>query len=319
MRGCFPYRPGHHSRPHRTARAVIAAATVVAGLTLTGCASTAAPGASDGVSVVVAFYPLQFVAEQVGGAQVTVTNLVKPGTEPHDLELRPSQVAAISDADLVPYLAHFQPAVDDAVARQAKGRALDVASVTPLRKAPAGLDATETPDDGNDPHIWLDPTRLADIADAVANRLADIDPAHAEQYRLRATELRDKLTALDEEYRAGLAHCARHEIVTSHAAFGYLAARYGLEQVALTGVSPEQEAVPARLAEVAELARARGVTTIFFESLVSPKVAETLAREVGARAEVLDPIEGMQPGSTETYLTVMRVNLDKLRAALGCT
>jgi zinc transport system substrate-binding protein len=167
-----------------------------------------------------------------------------------------------------------------------------------------------------DPHVWLDPVRLATIATAVADRLAEVDPDAAGDYRARAEELEDELTALDDELRTGLASCERREVVTSHDAFGYLADAYGLEQVAIAGLSPEDEASPRRLAEVAAQAEAAGVTTIFFEESVSPKVAESLAREVGATATVLSPLE-LAPESGN-YLAAMRDNLARLRTALDC-
>jgi zinc transport system substrate-binding protein len=282
------------------------------------CDGSPSAARGDGrLDVVAAFYPLQFVAERVGGDRVRVTNLVKPGAEPHDLELRPSQLTQIATADLVLYLHGFQPAVDAAVTEQAPKTALDGTDGQQLRDAPSGGEASKPGD--RDPHIWLDPTRLASVADAVAGRLAAKDPAHAADFRTRAGGLRVELDALDRQYATGLANCQRHELVTSHAAFGYLAARYHLEQLPITGLSPEDEPTPGHLAEVATLARAKGVTTIFFETLVSPKIAETLAREIGARAEVLDPIEGIEPGSTADYLSVMRDNLGKLRTALGCS
>jgi zinc transport system substrate-binding protein len=195
-----------------------------------------------------------------------------------------------------------------------------VAGVEPLRDAPTGAEESqeEHADEGKDPHVWLDPVRLAAIADRLAERLGDADAAHRDGYRARAAALRTDLESLDREFAAGLTNCARTEIVTSHAAYGYLAARYGLEQIPIAGLDPEAEPTPQRVAEVAALARERGVTTIFFETLVSPKVAETVAAEIGAKAEILDPIEGLAPGSDDTYLTVMRANLARLRAALGC-
>jgi zinc transport system substrate-binding protein len=261
------------------------------------------------LTVVAAFYPLQFVTERVGGDMVRVTNLVKPGAEPHDLELNPRQVGQLSDADLVVYLKGFQPAVDDAVAQQAGDSAFDVATVQPL------LDGGN----GKDPHLWLDPTRLAAISDRVADRLAAADAPRAADYRARAAGLRADLEKLDREYADGLRQCQRHEIVTSHAAFGYLADRYHLTQIGITGLTPETEPTPQRLAEVTAQARAHNATTIFFETLVSPKVAEALAREVGAGTAVLDPIEGLQPGTSDDYFSVMRQNLSVLKPALGCS
>jgi zinc transport system substrate-binding protein len=308
-----------------------ALALAVAGLTaaaaLTACGQSAAD--EDGkLDVVVAFYPLQFVTERVGGEAVSVANLAKPGAEPHDLELSPKQVGEISDADLVVYLKGFQPQVDEAVAQQAGDRAFDVSTVQPLQAATDGghehegetEEAQAEEAEGDlDPHVWLDPTRLATIGDRLAERLAEIDPAGSDGFQERAAALQADLDRLDQEYKTGLATCQRREIVTSHAAFGYLAARYDLEQVGITGLSPDAEPSAQRLAEVAEEAREHHATTIFFETLVSPKIAETIAREVGADTAVLDPIEGLPPGSTGDYLSVMRSNLAALRTALGCS
>jgi zinc transport system substrate-binding protein len=280
------------------------------------CGSTEAGGDAH-VQVTAAFYPLQYVTEQVGGDHVHAENLVQPGAEPHDLELSPRQVAQLGDAGLVVYLKGFQPSVDEAVAQEAPDKALDVTTVAPL------LD--ETADDGHghshgrDPHLWLDPTRLADVADAVAKRLGEADRAHAADFTANAQALRAKLTSLDAEYRKGLATCDRRSLVVSHEAFGYLAHRYDLHQVAITGLTPEDEPTAARLAEVARIAKAEKAEVIFFETLVSPKVAQTLADEIGARAEKLDPIEGLEPNSRDDYISVMRSNLATLRSALGCS
>lgn len=289
-----------------------------------GCGgSPAASNAGDPIPVVAGFYPLRFVAERVGGDRVRVADLTKPGAEPHDLTLTARQIADIREAGLVVYLAGFQPEIDEAVQEQAKDRAFDAAAVEPLRPAPSGAaDADHAGErhanEGLDPHVWLDPVRFAAIADRLAERFGELDRGHAADFRSRAGALRAELETLDREYTTGLATCQRRDLVTSHTAFGYLASRYRLEQVAITGVDPEEEVSPGRLTEVAEVARRRGATTIFFETLVSPKLAETLAREVGARAEVLDPIEGLPPGEAGDYLSIMRANLSRLRPALGC-
>ena len=293
-----------------------------------GCGARASAGGFTGgrLNVVTAFYPLDFLSRQIGGDLVTVTDLTKPGAEPHDVELNPRQVGRVADAGLVAYLRGFQPAVDDAVAQEAKGRAFDAASVVTLlpladsadgEPAPPGAHHPETAD-GMDPHVWLDPVRFATIADRLGQRLGQADPAHAAAYADRARAIHAQLDDLNAEFRAKLADCTRHEIVTSHSAFNYLATRYGLTQIGITGISPEAEPSPQRLGKVAAEARATGTTTIFFETLVSPKVAETIAREVGARTAVLDPLEGLtDPGAD--YFSVMRGNLAALTAALGCT
>jgi zinc transport system substrate-binding protein len=312
-------------------RAVAAAIAAALSLPVAACGSA---GADDGAPrVVAALYPLQYVAERVGAEHVAVTTLSPPGVEAHDLELTPRQVAAVAEADLVVYVGGFQPAVDDAVAAH-QPAALDVTDTVPLLRGdvhdhaePGDEHAAEEDHepagdpDGHqptDPHVWLDPLRLATIADEVADRLATVDPAHASAYADNAARLRDDLAALDAEYARGLADCARREIVVSHAAFGYLADRYRLTQVTVAGLSPEDEPTPQRLAEAVSLAREHGATTIFFETLASDRVARVIAEASGATTAVLDPIEGLTPGSTEDYGSLMRANLAALRAALDC-
>ncbi|GAA3387866.1 metal ABC transporter solute-binding protein, Zn/Mn family [Cryptosporangium minutisporangium] len=304
-------------------RAVVAALLAVGvASAAAGCSSSDSSAASEGgkLDVVTAFYPLQYVTQQVGGDRVAVTNLVEPGTEPHDLELSPKQVAEVNDADAVVYLREFQPAVDDAIDQGAKDKSLDVASVAPLEDGYVPLEEGELHEDekGKDPHVWLDPTRLAGIADAVAKKLGDLDPDHAAEYTANSKALNTKLDTLDAEYKSGLASCKQKTIVVSHNAFGYLATRYGLTQVPITGLTPEEEPSAARLAEVATYAKKNGVKVIFFETLVSPKIAQALASEVGAKAEVLDPIEGIEKDSADDYFSVMRSNLTNLRGALSC-
>jgi zinc transport system substrate-binding protein len=271
-------------------------------LALTGCGSSA----GDKDAVVAAFYPLAYAAQMLSPS-AKVENLTPPGAEPHDFELAPRAVARIETAAVVVYLSHgFQPAVSDAV-KSASGTKVDILQGLRLRSAKgqeAGLTA--------DPHVWLDPVLFQQIVRHIAAALPR--PVHTAQ-------LTAELRALDRDYRKGLAHCARNDIVTSHAAFGYLARRYGLHQVAITGLTPESEPTPKQLAHVIELVRQTHATTVFFERLVSPRLAETVAREVGARTAVLDPIEGLTPSEQhrgKTYLTLMRENLAALRKALAC-
>jgi zinc transport system substrate-binding protein len=267
--------------------------------------ATVVPGCGGGPangreSVVASFYPLAFAAEQIGDGRVDVRNLTPPGAEPHDLEVSPQDVAAIHDADLVLLLGRgFQPQLEDAAGTGP--------NVLRLLDTP-GLDVHAN----GDPHVWLDPLRYAKIVTRIGRALGNEQAASA---------LVARLHALDAEYRRGLTTCKRHDIVTSHEAFAYLAERYGLRQIAITGLSPEAEPQPGDLARVVALARERGVTTIYFETLVSPRIAETVARETGARTAVLDPIEGLTKDEVshgENYFTRMRANLRALQAGLGC-
>ncbi len=267
------------------------------------------------------FYPLAFVAERVGGARVEVANLTPPGVEPHDVELTARDTAAIADADLVVYLAGFAVAVDEAIDNEAGERAFDVAVAAELDLQLTPIeDGEEHADEaGADPHFWLDPTRLAGVGDALADRLGRLDPASSAAYSANAAALRADLELLDAEFTAGLAGCAGRALVTSHNGFGYLAERYGLVQVGIAGLTPDEEPSPGALAEVADYVEANGVTTIFSETLVSPEIAETIAAETDARTAVLDPLEGLAADAEgENYLAVMRSNLVALRAGLSC-
>lgn len=285
---------------------------------LAGC--TPSQASDDGrTSVVASFYPLAKAASQVGGDLVSVDDLTPPGVEPHDLELSPDDVEAIATADVVIFLGGgFQPAVQDAVAQDARGvtvDALDVVDTHPVSRSEAAEGLTV------DPHVWLDPARYETIVGAVARGLAEADPSNANTYRSDANAYVGKLSALDRDFRTGLSNCERSTIVTSHEAFGYLAEAYGLQQVAIAGLSPEAEPDPRRLAEIRDLVQQQGITTIFAEELVSPKVAETLANEAGVTVRVLNPIESLtdeQAQAGEDYLSIMRENLETLRRALGC-
>jgi zinc transport system substrate-binding protein len=284
---------------------------------LAGCDALASD-ADDGPQVVASFYPLAYVAQRVVGDHATVTNLTAPGLEPHDLELSPRQVADLSVADLVVFEKGFQPSVDEAVDQNAEGTTLNVADVVPLEDT--GAPTEDGSDLAGDPHVWLDPTLLEPVADKVATDMARIDPRHASAYRRNAAALDADLRQLDSAYRRGLRHCARSEFVTSHAAFGYLARRYGLTMIAIAGLSPDVEPSPQHIAQIQDLITSHGITTVFSEVLGSKKYADTLAHDVGVKAAVLDPIEGLpSEDSHEDYLSLMRANLTALEEANGCS
>ncbi|MCG5211992.1 metal ABC transporter substrate-binding protein [Streptosporangium sp. KLBMP 9127] len=314
----------------RTAGLVAGAAAL---LTATAaCGADQARGAGEDAAkpqVMAAFYPLQWITERVGGGDVAITGLTKPGVEPHDLELTPRQVVTLTDAALTVYIKGVQPSLDEAVEHNAPDKGFDAAAAVqtlPATEAHEHEEAAEAAEPAAeehahevsyDPHLWLDPSRFATVATKLGERLAAADPAHAKAYRDRAAATAAELTALDAELKKGLRDCTGRALVTSHAAFGYLAGRYGLEQVGISGINPDGEPSPARLAEVAKVARQEKVTTIFTETLVSPKVAEVLASEVGAKTAVLNPLESKP--SAGDYVSAMRQNLSTLRTALGCT
>jgi len=278
------------------------AATALA-IAASGCGGGGeSAGSDDRMQVVAGFYPLAFAAEEVAGNRVEVTNLTPAGAEPHDVELSPRDVERIRSADLVLYAGGgFQPALEEA-ADGAEGATVDVLD---------GLDIREE-DGETDPHVWLDPVRFAQVVERIGAELGGEAPAR---------QLASQLRALDGEYREGLADCDRHELVTAHDAFGYLADRYGLEVIPIAGLAPEVEPTPRDLEEIAELVEDRGVTTVFVEPLLSPEIGETVAREAGVETAVLNPLEGLteeELARGENYLSVMRANLEAMRAGLGC-
>jgi zinc transport system substrate-binding protein len=279
---------------------------------LAGCATA---GATDErPQVLAAAYPFAWAAEQVAGPDARVLSLVRAGAEPHDVELTPRQVGAVEKASLVVYLDGFQAAVDDAVRNSSRSARLDLTPYVNVQ--PLADDLDDETGSGNDPHVWLDPVRMAAVVRAVEQRLVATDPAHADAYTARAARTTAALRDLDALFRSRLADCPRHDLVTAHTAFAYLAGRYGLTQVGVTGLDPDNEPSPGHVAEVARYARSRKVQTVYFESSVDPKLAQTIASEVGARTAVLDPVEGVVDG--DDYLTVMRRNAAALADGLGC-
>ena len=327
-------------------RILAAACAAATALALSACTSTATSGDSsskDGkLTVMASFYPLQYLAEKIGGEHVSVTSLTPEGAEPHDLELSPKMVDSLSSADAVVYLAGFQSAVDEAIEQQAPKTVIDVSPAAELVEAGTDAnhpseeeeEATDEAQSGEteghdheghehhhdmsaDPHFWLDPTRMAKAATLVGDKLAEADSAHADVYKANAKALAEELNTLSDTLVTKTSKCQVKTFVTAHTAFGYLADRTGLTQVGISGLDPESSPSPARLAEIGQIAKEQGVTTIFTEALIDPKVAQTLADDLGITTAVLDPIES-QTDASKDYAATMNSNIDALTKALDC-
>lgn len=334
-------------------RILAAACAAATALTLSACMSPSTSGGSsskDGkLTVMASFYPLQYLAEKIGGEHVSVSSLTPDGAEPHDLELSPKMVDSLSSADAVIYLAGFQSAVDEAIEQQAPKTVIDVSPAAELIEA--GTDANHPSEDeedtadeaqsgqteahdhdheghdheghdhhhdmSTDPHFWLDPTRMAHAATLVGDKLAEADSAHADVYKANAKALAEELNTLSDTLVTKTSNCKIKTFVTAHTAFGYLADRTGLTQVGISGLDPESSPSPARLADIAQTAKEQGVTTIFTEALIDPKVAQTLADDLGITTAVLDPIES-QTDASKDYAATMNSNIDALTKALDC-
>lgn len=329
---------------NRVLHTTLLASVVVLGMsTLSACGSDAGDtsGTDADRTVAAAFYPLAWVSEQVAGDEWTVTNLTAPGAEPHDLELSINQTVLVSEAALVVHEQGLQPAVDTAVDENASGAVLDAAQVIELQAMgesaeehaehedeghaqDQGLshddeETTEDHDHGDeDPHFWLDSVRMAELGDAVAAELGELDPDNAAVFEQNAAELRTELEKLDGEYAQGLAACERTDVVVGHDAFGYLT-KYGLELHPILGLSPEAEPSAATLSALQQLIEENEITTVFTERLASTQASEALAREADVQTAVLDPLEGLsQDTADEDYLSLMRANLAALQEANGC-
>ncbi|MEU9699808.1 zinc ABC transporter substrate-binding protein [Streptomyces sp. NPDC047981] len=339
--------------------AAVAGAVTLGLVTLSACGGTsdASGKSADGkLSVVASFYPMQYLAEQIGGDHVSVSTLTAPGVEPHDLELKPRQIGELGDADYILYLKGIQPAVDEAIKQAGVKNTVDAATLTTLEDhgTAVGHDhghgaeepghEGETPEEhaghaseepghkdeqgheghshgseaGADPHIWLDPVKYAEVAKGVGASLEKADPDNAAAYKKNTDVLVKKLGDLDTAFKDGLKNTSTKTFITTHSAFGYLAERYGLDQEGITGIDPESEPSPARMKELQEIAAKDKVSTVFFETLASDKTAKTLAKDTGLKTDVLDPLEGITDRSQgDDYIEVMQSNLTALKKALG--
>jgi len=305
---------------------------IAASLILAACSSTqetATPQettevATKKIQIVAGFYPLAYAAEGIAGDLAEVVSLAGPGVEPHDLELTPGDVAKINDADLVVYIPEFIPALDAVVKTLDQSKVINATQGITLISGDSHSHEGEeshseeeghSDESATDPHIWLNPSNMVLIGNSIAQALSALTSDSAINENRSSFE--NALTTLASDYTAKLANCSIKALVVSHEAFGYIANAYGFEQVGISGLSPEAEPSPARLAEVAKIAKAENATTIYYESLVDPKVAKTLADELKISAEMLDPLES--PPASGDYLSVMAQNLDTLVKGQVCS
>ncbi|MBD0837563.1 metal ABC transporter substrate-binding protein [Streptomyces sp. TRM68416] len=309
----------------------IAAATALGLGSLSACSSdSAAAGNTEKFDVVASFYPMAFLAERIGGDHVNVTSLTQPGQEPHDLEISAKQTAQLQESDAALYLKGLQPSVDEAISQSGVKTKIDAATLTTLEEhgTEVGGHAEEHEDEedehgheeegGKDPHIWLDPVKYAEVAEGVGKAFEKADPDHAADYKKNTAALVKELGELNTRFEDGLKDTDSKVFITTHAAFGYLAERYGLTEEAISGLDPESEPSAARVKDLEKMAKADGVTTVFYETLVSDKTAKTLASDADLETDVLDPIEGITDKSRgDDYFQVMDANLKALQKALG--
>lgn len=311
-------------------------------------------GASDSgkIKITTAFYPLYEFSRQVGGDHVVVKNTTPAGSEPHEYEPAPKELAAIQDSDVFVYNgASFQPWADkiagelqskgvtvidaskdisllpgeaeESHAEEEQGHAEESqSSLWPNLIAMAEAHEGEPGEEAvHDPHFWLDPVLAQREVATIQQALSSRDQAHRDDFASNAQEYSEKLRSLDTDFREGLADCRRRDVVASHEAFGYLAKRYRFNAVAISGLSTEEEPTPKKLAEISQFVKSKDIRYIFFETLVSPKLSETIAKETGAQTLVFNPIEGLteeELAQDQDYISVQKENLANLKTALAC-
>ncbi|MCA9373846.1 MAG: zinc ABC transporter substrate-binding protein [Candidatus Gracilibacteria bacterium] len=305
---------------------------------LSACAPASTPS-DDEFTIAASFYPLAEMARNVAGDHAEVITITPAGSDPHEYEPSPKDIAAISESDLF----IFNGAGQDPWAEKLELENTAIIHMTENFSLlegedhdheeegedhdheEEGEDHDHEEEEGHhhefDPHIWLDPTQAAQEVEIIAEKMIEVDPQNAAIYQANADAYKQELLQLDSEYKETLVSCQKDSIITAHAAFGYMAARYGFNQIAIAGLSPEQEPSARKLAEIADLAEEEDIKYIFFETLTSPRISETLAQEVGAQTLLLDPVEGLtqeQIAAGENYVTVMRSNLKNLAIALEC-
>lgn len=282
--------------------------------------------ATSDIKVAASFYPLAEFAKQIGGENVEVINMVPPGAEPHDFEPSPQDIANVYSAKLFIFNGSgFDPWAEK-ISPELENRGIAIINMAQHFELLKDVAAAEEKEDseheeGFDPHIWLDPVLAKREVEIIRDSLKTIDPENSAAYESNAERYLTKLSELDKKYKDGLASCALRSAVASHAAFGYLAKRYDLNVVNIAGFSPDEEPSPKKIAEIAESARNKNIKYIFFETLVSPKLAQTIADEIGAAILVFNPIEGLADDELrngENYISVMEKNLTNLRQALLC-
>ena len=265
--------------------------------------------------VVASFYPLADFAQHVGGDFVTVQNITPAGTEPHDFEPTPQNVVALHQAKVFIYNGAGLEIWSDKVLSQLPD--------TVIVKASDGISLSASSENAShfDPHVWMNPVLAQKEIENIKNGFIKADPKHRKEYEANALRFESELSNLDHSFQTLLAYCEQKTIVTSHDAFEYLTKQYGLTVESLSGLSPDSEPSPKKLAEIADFVKKHSIKYIFFETLVSPQLSETIAHETGAQTIAFNPLEGLSDkeiSEGKDYMSIQKENLHSLQIALAC-
>ncbi len=296
-------------------------------LMVSGCSNTASTKSektSEGskkLQIVTTFYPMYYFAKKVAGDSANVELLIPNGVEPHDWEPTAKDMAKIQDADVFIYNSQYFELWTEKVLKSINDSKLKVVEASSGIKLMDALESEEGEEHtaSKDPHVWLSPVLAQQEVNTIAKALEQADPSNKDQFQKNATALNSELADLDHLYKETIDKAKKKEFVTQHAAFGYLAKQYGLTQIAIAGLSPDVEPTLGKLAELTELTKKKNMKVVYFEEMTSSKVAETLAKEIGAKTEVLNPLEGLTKEEQQQgldYFGVMKKNLDALKLSI---
>ena len=289
-------------------------------LVIVGCTPPSTIVPSTGLRIATTFYPLYDIANSIAGDKAQVSSIVPPGVEPHEYEPTPQDIKTVANADVYVALG-IESGIGALEQRLLSDRGNSIIVVRASDGIPlleASRDDTNEPASGKDPHIWISPRNAQVMAATIADGLAKADPSNREYYLSNAVALRTDLLALDKEFTDGLASCSKQVLLANHDAYSYLAAAYGFRTVTISGLEPESEPSPGKIKELVDAARQYGIKYIMYEELVDPRIAKTIADDVGAQVLELSPLEGNK-NADDTYVVIMRRNLVNLRLALECS
>lgn len=277
-------------------------------LILTGCGS-APVKTSNKPQIYTSFYAIYDFASKIGGDKVEIHNLVPSGTEPHDWEPSSKDMLNLNSADVLFYNGLGMESWIDKVKGAVNGEKPKYVELS------APFENTK-----NDPHIWLDPKNVIIMSQEICDTLSTLDPSNEAYYKQNLTTFTEQLNKLDNDFKTQLSNIASKKIVVSHEAYSYLCSAYGLEQTSIDGISADSEPSPAKMKEIADYIKANHIKYIFFEELVSPKIAQSLADETGVQLLPLNPFEGLEQEDIDNgadYISVMEDNLKNLVTALS--
>ncbi len=273
---------------------------------------------NEKIMVVASFYPLYDFAKNVGGDRINVSIMIPAGVEPHEYEPSPSDIIQLTNANLFIYngagLESWAPKLLEGINNS------DLIVVNTSKNISL-IDSQDNDVPGSDPHVWLSPVLAKIQVESIKNALIEADPAGKSFYEQNTLTYLNKLDILDTNFRQVFATCKKKDILITHATLAYFCKEYGCNQVPVEGVNAEGEPSPAALAAIIDQAKAKNITTVFVESLINPKSAQTIANDIKGTVAVFNSVHGVtqeEEQNGKNYLSLMQENIKIIKNNLNC-